>query len=81
MAGNQNLIKKYKNECVTMMTELNEEMAENQSFSNFKNIVEKDLKKQQQFEELRKQEKAYNSEIKKINEDLKKKQDDFAKEA
>jgi len=39
------------------------------------------LAKQEEFERLRSQEKELNAEIKQINENQKKKQDDFAKEA
>lgn len=58
-----------------------EEMAENQTFGNFKKRIDQDLEDQEEFELLRIREKELNNEIKQINENLKKKQDDFAQEA
>lgn len=58
-----------------------EEQAENQQYHNFKETIDKGLDKQEEFEKLKNLEKVLNADIKKINEDLKKKQDEFAKEA
>jgi len=63
------------------MENLEEEMSESQTFSSFKHKIDEDLEKQDRFDQLRRQEKELNNEIKQINEDLKKKQDDFALEA
>ena len=63
------------------MGDLMEEMAENQTFGNFKKRIDQDLEDQEEFELLRIREKELNNEIKQINENLKKKQDDFAQEA
>jgi len=60
------------------MGDLMEEMAENQTFGNFKKRIDQDLEDQEEFELLRIREKELNNEIKQINENLKKKQDDFA---
>lgn len=62
------------------MSDLAEEMAEG-NFSNFRKRIDKDLEDQEEFEVLRQKEKELNNEIKNINENLKKKQDDFAQEA
>ena len=56
-------------------------MAENQSFSEFKSLVDKAIVKYEEFDNLKAEEHKLNAEIKKISEDLKKKQDSFAKEA
>jgi hypothetical protein len=81
VGGNQKLIKGYKGELVLMMGELMGEMAENQQYSDFKNAIDSGIEKQGEFEKLKKLDRDLNNEIKKINEDLKKKQDEFAKEA
>ena len=81
VGGNQKLIKGYKNDLAAMTEELMDEMAENQQYSNFKNGVDKGLEKQGEFDKLKVLDRDLNYEIKKINEDLKKKQDEFAKEA
>ena len=60
---------------------LMDEMAEAQTFTNFKNNISDNLKEQEEFDELRQKEKNLNNEIKQINEDLKTKQDNFAQEA
>ena len=64
-----------------MAEELMDEMQENQTFSNFKNAIDQGLESQEQFERLRTNEKELNNEIKTINDSLKRKQDEFAKEA
>lgn len=56
-------------------------MAENQSFSDFKNEVDRSKAKYEQFDNLKGEEQKLSCEIKKISEDLKKKQDSFAKDA
>ena len=58
-----------------------EEMTETQSFTDFKNNVDTQLVQQHDFDRLVKQEKDLNNEIRDINENLKKKMDEFAKEA
>lgn len=63
------------------INDLMEEMGESQSFQNFRIQTEKALEDQQKFDQLKLQEKDLNEEIKKINLELKKKQDEFAKEA
>lgn len=64
-----------------MMEELMHEAAENQSFSNFRNEVTNGLNNQEEYEVLQNLKKNLNNDIIKINEDLKNKQDEFAKEA
>lgn len=56
-------------------------MAENQSFSEFKSFVDNAIIKYDEFDNLKQEEHRLNTEIKKISEELKKKQDSFAKEA
>lgn len=63
------------------MNTLMEEMTETQSFTDFKNNVDTQLVQQHDFDRLVKQEKDLNNEIRDINENLKKKMDEFAKEA
>ena len=58
-----------------------EEMAENQSLTVFKSKIDKALESQSEFENLKKLEQQLNIDITNINEELKKQQDDFAKEA
>jgi hypothetical protein len=79
--GNQKLIKNYKTDVTVMMEELMNEAAENQSFSNFRNEVTNGLNNQEEYEVLQNLKKNLNNDIIKINEDLKNKQDEFAKEA
>jgi len=81
VGGNQKLIKQYKLDLINMMMELMEEQAENQQFIKFKEDVDKGLQRQEEFNMLKEHEKELNTEIKEINENLKKKQDEFAKEA
>ena len=63
------------------MRALSDEIMESQTFSEFKREVDERLKEQTDFERLQANEKSLNQEIKFINEELKKKMDDFAKEA
>jgi len=63
------------------MDKLMDETSETQSFTDFKSNVEQQLEEQQDFERLVQQEKTLNAEIREINENLKKKMDEFAKEA
>lgn len=63
------------------MRNLAEEVNETQSFTDFKRKVDEELKEQTDFERLQEKEKSLNHEIRTINEDLKKKMDEFAKEA
>jgi len=81
VGGNQKLIKLHKTELATMAEDLMNEMQENQTFSTFKNSIDQGLESQEQFERLRTNEKELNNEIKTINDSLKRKQDEFAKEA
>lgn len=81
VGGNQKLIKGYKMDLSAQIEDLMVEMAENQSFATFKNQVDKGLEKQGEFDKLKVLDRDLNNEIKKINDDLKKKQDEFAKEA
>jgi multidrug resistance efflux pump len=81
VGGNQKLIKGYKTDLCMISEEMMKFMAENQSFSEFKSIVDKAIVKYEEFDNLRDEEQKLNAEIKKISEDLKKKQDNFAKEA
>ena len=81
VGGNQKLIKGYKSELSDQIEELMVEMAEQQSFNNFKTQVDKGLEKQGEFDKLKILDRDLNHEIKKINDDLKKKQDEFAKDA
>lgn len=54
------------------------EMYDAQTFSNFKNTIDKAIEENRKFDEYRNQEKQLNNEIKDINEKLKQKQDDIA---
>lgn len=63
------------------MRALSDEIMDSQTFSEFKREVDERLKEQTDFERLQANEKSLNQEIKFINEELKKKMDDFAKEA
>jgi len=54
---------------------------DSQTFTDFRNAVETEKEKQEEFEKLKQQEKLLNNEIKRLVEDLKKKQDEYAKEA
>lgn len=58
-----------------------QEMEANQSFAEFQKRIEDGIQAQQEFEKLKEEEKDYMAKIKKINEDLKQKQDSNAKEA
>lgn len=58
-----------------------DETLESQSFTDFKSNVDQQLIEQHDFERLVQQEKTLNTEIREINENLKKKMDEFAKEA
>lgn len=73
VGGNQKLIKTHKTELAAMAEELMDEMAENQQYSNFKNQVDKGIDKQGEYDKLKVLDRDLNNEIKKINEDLKKK--------
>jgi hypothetical protein len=81
VAGNQKLIKVYKTELCNVSEDMMKFMAENQSFSEFKTYVDKEIFKYEEYDNLKDEELKLNNEIKKISEDLKKKQDSFAKEA
>jgi len=63
------------------MDKLMDETLESQSFTDFKSNVDQQLIEQHDFERLVQQEKTLNTEIREINENLKKKMDEFAKEA
>ena len=73
VGGNQKLIKGHKTDLAVMIECLMEEMADNQTFTSFKVEVDKGLEKQGEFDKLKVLDRDLNSEIKKINEDLKKK--------
>ena len=47
----------------------------------FQKKIEDDIQQQQKYDILKQEEKEYTNLIKQVNEDLKKKQDDYAKEA
>jgi hypothetical protein len=64
-----------------MIVNLNNETMDSQTFTDFRNAVETEKEKQEEFEKLKQQEKLLNNEIKRLVEDLKKKQDEYAKEA
>lgn len=81
VTGNQRLIKTYKEKLTEMTKMLQEEMAENQTFSVFTNKVKVGLEEQHEYEKIRKEEKELAQQLKTIQEDLKKQQDEFAKEA
>jgi cell division protein FtsB len=81
VGGNQKLIKTYKTDLCTVSEDMMKFMAENQSFSDFKSYVDKATEKYKEYDNLKTQEHDLNNEIKKISEELKKKQDSFAKEA
>ena len=63
------------------MDKLMDETLESQSFTDFKTNVDQQLVEQHDFERLVQNEKTLNTEIRDINENLKKKMDEFAKEA
>lgn len=69
-----------KNELIHYLEMLNAEMRE-LSYSQFKSDIKQGLDAQGEFDRLRNYEKELNLEIKKLNEDFKKAQDEYAKEA
>lgn len=64
-----------------MVENVMREMEETQAYGQFQKKIEDDMQQQQKYEILRKEEKEYTQKIQKVNVDLKKKQDDYAKEA
>lgn len=56
-------------------------MMDSQNYTSFKQKVDKELNDRNEFDKLHQDEKDLNTEIKTINENLKKKMDEFAKEA
>jgi hypothetical protein len=76
--GNRTLIKTYKKSLQIDIDQLMNEMYDAQTFSNFKNTIDKAIEENRKFDEYRNQEKQLNNEIKDINEKLKQKQDDIA---
>lgn len=56
-------------------------MMESQQYTSFKQKVDKELNDRNEFDKLHQDEKDLNNEIKQINESLKKRMDEFAKEA
>lgn len=64
-----------------MIEDLTEEMMENQTYAHYAKKVEKELNDRNEFDNLHNLEKELNNEIKTINENLKKKMDEYAKEA
>lgn len=58
-----------------------EEMRENQSYQDFKTNVEDGIKEKDRYDDLKKQEKTCNDEIKKFNEMLKQNNENYASEA
>ena len=64
-----------------MIENVMNEMEETQLYGQFQKKIEDDMQQQQKYEILRQEEKTYTQKIQKVNIDLKKKQDDYAKEA
>ena len=63
------------------MSALVDEIMDVQSYGLFKGKVDKELNDRNEFDNLHQLEKELNNEIKQINENLKKKMDEFANEA
>jgi hypothetical protein len=78
--GNQAKIKSDKKDLVEFLNTLMDETRELQ-YTKFKNDIKAGLEAQQEFDRLRNQEKDLNLEIKKLNDDFKFAQDEYAKEA
>lgn len=79
--GNQNLIKLYKKKLEHDLEDLMDYMHENQNFQNFKQLIDNEVKQMKLFDNYKEQEKDLTNEIKFINENFKKKQDEWAQEA
>jgi hypothetical protein len=61
VAGNQRLIKAHKSELVMMADRLQEEMAEEQQFTKFKDSIYKEIEEQGMFDKLRTEERDLNA--------------------
>lgn len=64
-----------------MVENLMHEMEETQGYGQFQKKIEDDMQQQQKYDKLKEDERTYTQKIQKVNSDLKKKQDDYAKEA
>ena len=78
--GNQREIKRHKNDLIQWMEDLNRELEGNQ-FMVFATNIHDELKKQNEYETLRKEEKRLNQEIKKVQDEHRSAAEDNAKEA
>lgn len=80
-AGNQLLIERHRLVMIDEQRKLIEEMKENQSYQDFKSSIEEGIREKDRYGDLKVQEKAFNDDIKKYNEMLKKNNEEYAAEA